>query len=156
MAAKILLVEDDRALREALGITLELGGYAYRAVDSAEAALSALQQDMFSLVVSDVNMPGMDGHELLALIRKRYPQIPVLLMTAFGAVARAVDAMREGAIDYLVKPFEPNTLLELLRRHINGALDAADAEGPVACDASSQQLLGLARRVAQSDSTVLI
>ncbi|PKL97745.1 MAG: sigma-54-dependent Fis family transcriptional regulator, partial [Gammaproteobacteria bacterium HGW-Gammaproteobacteria-9] len=94
MAAKILLVEDDRALREALGITLELGGYAYRAVDSAEAALSALQQDMFSLVVSDVNMPGMDGHELLALIRKRYPQIPVLLMTAFGAVARAVDAMR--------------------------------------------------------------
>lgn len=156
MAAKILLVEDDQALREALGITLELGGYAYRAVDSAEAALGALQQDVFSLVVSDVNMPGMDGHELLALIRKRYPQIPVLLMTAFGAVARAVDAMREGAIDYLVKPFEPNTLLELLGRHVNGALDTVDAEGPVACDASSQQLLSLARRVAQSDSTVLI
>lgn len=155
MAATILLVEDDHALREALGITLQLGGYEYRAVDCAEAALNALQKESFGLVISDVNMPGMDGHELLSLVRKRYPQVPVLLMTAFGAVTRAVDAMRQGAVDYLVKPFEPGTLLELLGRHVNG-IAATEAEGPVALEPSSQQLLALARRVAQSDSTVLI
>ncbi len=155
MAATILLVEDDHALREALGITLQLGGYEYRAVDCAEAALCALQEEAFGLVISDVNMPGMDGHELLSLVRQRYPQVPVLLMTAFGAVTRAVDAMRQGAVDYLVKPFEPGTLLELLGRHVNG-IAATEAEGPVALEPSSQQLLALARRVAQSDSTVLI
>ncbi len=156
MAAKILLVEDDHSLREALGITLQLGGYEYRAVDCADAALVALSEELFGLVISDVNMPGMDGHELLGLIRQRYPHIPVLLMTAFGAVARAVDAMRQGAVDYLVKPFEPGTLLELLARHVNGTVDTAESEGPVACELSSQQLLSLAARVAQSDSTVLI
>lgn len=156
MAATILLVEDDHALREALGITLQLGGYEYRAVDCAEAALRALQEEPFGLVISDVNMPGMDGHELLALVRQRYPQVPVLLMTAFAAVTRAVDAMRQGAVDYLVKPFEPGTLLELLGRHVNGTIGACEAEGPVALESSSLQLLNLARRVAQSDSTVLI
>ncbi len=155
MAAKILLVEDDHALREALGVTLQLGGYEYRAVDCAEAALVALKREPFGLVVSDVNMPGMDGHELLALVRQYHPQIPVLLMTAFGAVARAVDAMRQGAVDYLVKPFEPQTLLELLGRHVVG-VGPSQAEGPVACEPVSQQLLNLASRVAQSDSTVLI
>ncbi|MBV2205056.1 MAG: response regulator, partial [Pseudomonas sp.] len=99
MTGRILLVEDDHALREALGDTLEVGGYAYHAVASAEAALQALREEAFSLVVSDVNMPGMDGHELLSVIRQRYPQVPVLLMTAFGAIERAVQAMRQGAVD---------------------------------------------------------
>ncbi|AHL76154.1 Fis family transcriptional regulator [Stutzerimonas stutzeri] len=156
MAAKILLVEDDRALREALGDTLDLGGYSYRAVDSAEAALLALGREDFGLVVSDVNMPGMDGHALQVLIRQRYPQVPVLLMTAFGAVERAVEAMRQGAVDYLVKPFEPNVLLGLVARHACGQLGAASEEGPVAVEPASQQLLALAARVARSDSTVLV
>ena len=102
MAAKVLLVEDDRALREALSDTLLLGGHEFVAVDSAEAALPVLAREAFSLVISDVNMPGMDGHQLLGLIRTRYPHLPVLLMTAYGAVDRAVEAMRQGAADYLV------------------------------------------------------
>ena len=97
MAIKVLLVEDDRALREALADTLLLAGHDYRAVGSAEEALEAVEQETFSLVVSDVNMPGMDGHQLLGLLRVRQPQLPVLLMTAHGAVERAVDAMRQGA-----------------------------------------------------------
>ncbi len=156
MAAKILLVEDDRALREALGDTLELGGYAYHAVECAEAALQALEQESYGLVVSDVNMPGMDGHALQALIRQRYPQVPVLLMTAYGAVERAVEAMRQGAVDYLVKPFEPKMLLGLVARHACGQLGTLDQQGPVAVEPASRQLLALAARVAQSDSTVLI
>jgi two-component system response regulator FlrC len=156
MAAKVLLVEDDRALREALADTLCLGGHDYRAVDCAEAALVALTEESFGLVVSDVNMPGMDGHQLLAQIRIRYPQLPVLLMTAFGAVERAVDAIRQGAADYLVKPFEPRTLLELVARHALGKMTAGDRDGPVALEPASVQLLELASRVAQSDSTVMI
>ena len=156
MAATILLVEDDRALREALGDTLELGGYRYRAVDSAEAALLALSNEDFGLIVSDVNMPGMDGHELQMLVRQRHPQVPVLLMTAYGAVERAVEAMRQGAVDYLVKPFEPKVLLGLVARHACGQLGAADLEGPVAVEPASRQLLALAARVARSDSTVLV
>ncbi|WP_160286240.1 sigma-54-dependent response regulator transcription factor FleR [Pseudomonas knackmussii] len=156
MSAKILLVEDDRALREALSDTLLLGGCDFTAVDCAEAALVALQREGFGLVISDVNMPGMDGHQLLGLIRARYPQLPVLLMTAYGAVDRAVDAMRQGAADYLVKPFEPKVLLELVGRHALGRSIAAEGEGPVAVEPASLQLLDLAARVARSDSTVLI
>ncbi|WP_371368788.1 sigma-54-dependent response regulator transcription factor FleR [Pseudomonas sp. QL9] len=156
MSAKILLVEDDRALREALSDTLLLGGCDFTAVDCAEAALVALQREGFGLVISDVNMPGMDGHQLLGLIRARYPQLPVLLMTAYGAVDRAVDAMRQGAADYLVKPFEPKVLLELVGRHALGRSIAAEGEGPVAVEPASLQLLELAARVARSDSTVLI
>ena len=156
MASKILLVEDDRALREALADTLALGGHDYRAVDCAETALLAIAEEPFGLVVSDVNMPGMDGHQLLAQIRQRQPQLPVLLMTAFGAVERAVDAMRQGAADYLVKPFEPKALLTLVDRHALGRLSVSEQDGPVAEEPASVQLLALAARVAQSDSTVLI
>lgn len=156
MAAKVLLVEDDRALREALADTLALGGHAFRAVDCAEAALLAIAEEPFGLVVSDVNMPGMDGHQLLAQIRQRQPQLPVLLMTAYGAVERAVDAMRQGAADYLVKPFEPKALLTLVDRHALGRVTASEQDGPVAQESASVQLLALATRVAQSDSTVLI
>lgn len=153
---KVLLVEDDRALRQALGDTLELGGFAWRAAGCAEDALEMAAAEPFNLVVSDVNMPGMDGHQLLARLRASQPQLPVLLMTAHAAVERAVDAMRQGAADYLVKPFEPKALLELVARHALGAVGAADTEGPVALEPSSAQLLELAARVARSDSTVLI
>ncbi|WXL27303.1 sigma-54 dependent transcriptional regulator [Ectopseudomonas mendocina] len=156
MSNKILLVEDDRALREALADTLSIAGHDYRAVDCAESALQALTEETFSLVISDVNMPGMDGHQLLARIRHNYPQLPVLLMTAFAAVDRAVDAMRLGAVDYLVKPFEPKALLALVDKHALGRVSPADQAGPVAVEPASVQLLALAARVAQSDSTVLI
>ncbi len=156
MAIKVLLVEDDRALREALADTLLLAGHDYRAVGSAEQALEAVEQEAFSLVISDVNMPGMDGHQLLGLLRARHPQLPVLLMTAHGAVERAVDAMRQGAADYLVKPFEPKALIELVARHALGVIPASEGDGPIAFEPASAQLLELAARVARSDSTVLI
>ena len=156
MHIKVLLVEDDHALREALADTLLLAGHDFEAVGSAEDALLAVAGESFSLVVSDVNMPGMDGHQLLSRLRASHPQLPVLLMTAHGAVERAVDAMRQGAADYLVKPFEPKALLDLVARHALGSLSAADSEGPVAVELTSAQLLTLAARVARSDSTVLI
>ncbi|MDH0648277.1 sigma-54 dependent transcriptional regulator [Pseudomonas sp. GD03858] len=156
MSVKVLLVEDDRVLRQALADTLEIGGFAHRAVASAEEALHAVTEEAFGLVVSDVNMPGMDGHQLLGQLRRQHPQLPVLLMTAHAAVERAVDAMRQGAVDYLVKPFEPKALLSLVARHGAGSGALAEDEGPVACEPASRQLLELAARVARSDSTVLI
>ncbi|MDU4058011.1 MAG: sigma-54 dependent transcriptional regulator [Pseudomonas oryzihabitans] len=156
MTLPILLVEDDRALREALADTLELGGYRYRAVDSGEAALLALAEEPFGLVISDVNMPGIDGHQLLASIRLRDPALPVLLMTAFGSIERAVEAMRGGAADYLVKPFEPRLLLDTLARCCPQGRRAPGARQPVAADPQSRQLLELACRVARSEATVLI
>ncbi|WP_367597873.1 sigma-54-dependent transcriptional regulator [Pseudomonas fulva] len=154
MTVNVLLVEDDRVLREALADTLDLGGFAYKAVDSAEQALKVVHEEPFNLVISDVNMPGMDGHQLLAQLRRQQPQLPVLLMTAHAAVERAVEAIRQGAVDYLVKPFEPKALLNLVQRHAAGRV--TDEEGPVARESSSRQLLELAARVARSGSTVLI
>lgn len=156
MTAKVLLVEDDPALREALADTLQLAGHRFVALANAEQALRALAKESFDLLISDVNMPGMDGHQLLAQLKVERPDLPVLLMTAYATVERAVMAMRLGAVDYLVKPFEPKTLLELIARHAQGHSAPLDEDGPVAVDASSQQLLTLAKRVAQSDSTVLI
>ncbi|WP_151688750.1 response regulator, partial [Acinetobacter nosocomialis] len=129
MTVNVLLVEDDRVLREALADTLDLGGFAYKAVDSAEQALKVVHEEPFNLVISDVNMPGMDGHQLLAQLRRQQPQLPVLLMTAHAAGERAVEAIRQGAVDYLVKPFEPKALLNLVQRHAAGRI--TDEEGPV-------------------------
>jgi two-component system response regulator FlrC len=108
------------------------------------------------MVVSDVNMGGMDGFDLLKAIRQQQPQLPVLLITAHGSIAKSVEAMRYGAVDYLVKPFKPQLLVEAVANYAGGAPSASEAEQPVAVEASSQQLLALARRVASTDSTVLI
>ena len=156
MHTKILLVEDDRALREALVDTLLLAGHDYVAVGSAEQALERVAAEAFSLVISDVNMPGMDGHGLLLRLRADWPQVPVLLMTAHGGVQQAVDAMRHGAVDYLVKPFDAKALLQRVTQHALHLLPSAENDPAVACEPASQRLLALAAKVARSDSTVLI
>ncbi len=155
-AIKILVVEDDSDLREALTDTLELVDYQVVAASSAEEAvkLLALHTDI-RMVVSDVNMGQMSGHDLLCEVKQRYPHIPVMLITAYASISQSVHAMREGAVDYLVKPFEPKVLQETVARYVGGG-DLPQGDEPVANAPSSQQLLQLARRVAQSDSTVLI
>lgn len=154
MTVRILLVEDDRALREALEDTLALSGYDCVAVADAKQALAALNEQVFSLMLSDINMPGMDGQDLLKEVSERVPGMPVVLMTAYGDVQGAVQAMREGAVDYLLKPFTAKALEHVLQRYAVGRV--LDADQPVAEDVASQQLLALAARVAQSDSTVLL
>lgn len=154
--ARVLVVEDDAELREALCDTLDLAGYDFREADSGEAALTLLQQELVDMVVSDVNMGGMDGHDLLARINQMKPALPVLLITAYGAVDRAVDAIRNGAVDYLLKPFEPEQLLQIIERHAASKLTAGGSSEPIAESASAKQLLQLAQRVADTDSTVLI
>ena len=103
--ARVLIVEDDHGLREAIVDTLLLAGYVCLEADSGEAALLELNRQSVDMVISDIQMGGMDGHTLLSNIRQKYPQTPVLLMTAYANIDGAVRAMREGAIDYLAKPF---------------------------------------------------
>ncbi len=154
MMRRVLIVEDDRALNEALCDTLELADCEVSGVGSGEEALVALDGFAPDLVVSDVHMPGMDGHQLLAQLRSRRPDLPVILMTAYGTIDRAVEAMRMGAADYLVKPFAAESLLALLERYAGSGV--GDDEEPVADDPRSRELFALARRVAQSEATVLI
>ncbi len=153
MEPKLLVVEDDAALAAALADSLELADYVVTTASDAEQALRLLAEIPFDLVVSDVNMPGMNGFELLSHIKGRRPELPVLLITAYGSIPRAVEAMRLGAADYLVKPFEAATLLDAVARHL--APPAADDE-PVAEDPRSRELLALARRVAATDVTLFL
>jgi two-component system response regulator FlrC len=152
---RILVVEDDAALRDALLITLEAAGHCATGADGGPAALSALAlaRDPFSMVVSDLRMDPMDGLTLLGEIRSRYPGLPVLLMTAFGDVDRAVAAMRGGACDFMLKPFEPKTLIEQITRY---ALPPPPADGVIATDPRTREALLLAARVARTDATVLL
>ncbi|MCL2161195.1 MAG: sigma-54 dependent transcriptional regulator [Betaproteobacteria bacterium] len=149
----ILIVEDDDALRDAVCLTLEMAGHRVTGVDGGPAALYALERTHFNLVISDLRMLPMDGLELLGEIRHRQPQLPVLLMTAYGDVDKAVAAMRGGACDFLMKPFEPETLLECVRRY---AATPPEADKAIAEDARTRQLLALAAKVAESDATVLL
>ena len=156
MATQILVVEDDASLREALVDTLELADFSCLEAESGEDALTLLNQQSVDMVVSDVNMGGMDGHELLEKIQQQHPCLPVMLITAYGQVNKAVDAIRSGAVDYLMKPFEPDALIEVVKRYTGTQIRKQDNLQPVAEENSSKQLLQVARRVAETDSTVLI
>ena len=152
--ARILVVEDDNGLREALMDTLLLGGYECREVDSGERALLALSRQSFDMVISDIQMGGMDGLTLLANIRQQYPQVPVLLMTAYANIDGAVRAMREGAIDYLAKPFSPEVLLNQVSRYVPA--QKVEKRAVVYGDPKTAELFQLATRVARSEATVMV
>jgi two-component system response regulator FlrC len=157
----VLVVEDDPALREALTDTLEMAGYRAIAANDAEHALACLESSSPGLILTDVQMPGMDGHALLRALKARHPEIPVILMTAYGQIDRAVQAMRDGAADYLPKPFEPDNLLATVARHFRQAGDPiseidSTAASLIAQDPASLALLELARRVAASDTSILL
>src|SRR5690606_36984392 len=140
---------------EALSETLELAGFRVIAVGSAEEALAIVEQRQLDMLITDVNMGDMDGHELQQRVRLLAPMVPVLVMTAYGSIRRSVEAMRSGAVDYLVKPFDQQTLVETVRRYI-AVPGCSNDDEPVAEEVSSQNLLALARKVAASDATVLI
>ena len=149
----VLVVEDDAALREALVDTLRAAGLSALCAPDAPGALELLQNEEIALVISDVQMPGPNGYQLLSSIKQLRPDLPVVLMTAYGTVAQAVAAMREGATDYIVKPFDAQALIEMARRQL--ALRVVPSE-LVAVAPESKRLVSLARKIAENDATVLI
>jgi two-component system, response regulator FlrC len=156
-ARHVLVAEDDVALREALVDTLRFAGFRVTAVADGAAALAALELEVPGLLLSDVQMSPIDGHELLTRARARFPTLPVVLITAYGTIERAVAAMRDGAADYLVKPFDADALINLVQRLGRSADTPEDeVDAPVAVDPRSRDTLALARRIARTDVTVLI
>ena len=151
----ILIVEDDPDLREALTDTLALSRYRVLTAVDGKHALEILSENMVGLVITDVQMPNMNGLALLYEIKANWPHVPVLLMTAYGVISQAVEAMREGACNYLVKPFEVSELLSQAARYM---LPAGFSEGrdAVMADPLSNELYSMALRVAETPATVLI
>lgn len=166
---KILLVDDEPGLSAYLEEVVREEGFRARKVQSASEALSALEEEAFQLIITDLRMPEMDGLELLRRIRERDPQIGVIVMTAFASLETAVEALRLGAMDYITKPLHVQEIQVVLRKAIeslelkreNRRLKAklnTDSGEPkiIGNSAESQSLLELVRRVAPSDSTILI
>ncbi|MFI3157181.1 MAG: sigma-54 dependent transcriptional regulator [Methylococcaceae bacterium] len=154
----VLVVEDDLSLCEALCDTLEIGGYRVVSARNGTEALIKLEHAQFKLVVSDVQMPIMDGFQLLKNIQHKYAKTPVLLMTAFGTIPKAVEAMQAGASDYLIKPFDAQALVNKVADYVvanPAAANTADNERVVQ-DESMKKLYALIAKVAKTDVTVLL
>lgn len=152
--SQILVVEDDSGLREALVDTLSIAGYSVVEADSAESALVLLKQKVIDIIISDVQMGGLSGLDLLKSVRKLYPNTPFLLMTAYATIDHAVEAMKYGAIDYMAKPFAPEVLLNMVGRY--APAKQVERHTPVVADKKSKELLKLAAKVAVSDASVMI
>ena len=163
--ASVLIVDDDRKIRLTLGIFLERRGYRVRDVASVKAALTALKEFRTDIVLSDLKMEGAGGIELLAAIKSEYPSLPVIIMTAYATVEKAVEAIKLGAADFIVKPFAPAEIEQVLSRniHIQGLETenrnlrvALGKEDLITRSEVLRRTLVMAERFAHSEATVLI
>jgi DNA-binding NtrC family response regulator len=112
----LLVVDDEKNMRLSLETIVSNEGYQFRAAESAEEALRMLGQEQFFMVITDARLSGMSGYEFLHLARQRWPQMPILMITAYATPKLAVEAIKAGAIDYLGKPFAPEELLHAVAR----------------------------------------
>ena len=160
----ILVIEDDASLREVLCTVLQTSGFSVVSAESAEESLPIFATERIDCVLADFKLPGMNGIELLRKVRDTMPRVPYVLMTAFGSVAVAVEAMKSGATDYISKPFEPSTLATMLRDVIkhnrivdrDGADRSKKQRGFFSTSPVLEKILAQARHVARVDSSVLI
>ena len=166
---KVLVVDDERKMRRVLQILLERMGIESVGAESGEEALERFQAEKFDLVLTDLKMPGMTGLELLARVREVDAEVPVMLLTAYGTVQTAVDAMKLGAFDYVLKPFD----LEVVELTVRKALEmrqyrtenrylreqvqpAPSFESMVGDSAAMESVYDLIRRVGPTRSAVLL
>ena len=166
---RILVVDDDESLRRVTQVQLQQGGYDVTTASDGNEALGVLERFPADLVITDLKMPGMSGLELLTKIRRDYPEIVIIMVTAFGTIENAVEAMRAGAYDYITKPVQ----VEELRMTVSRALDHLELQQEVRNLRSSldkkygfENILGranvllsvldMASRAAQTSSTVLV
>ncbi|MDQ7049269.1 MAG: sigma-54 dependent transcriptional regulator [Enterobacterales bacterium] len=153
MAASVLIVEDDFALRSALRASLEVSGYSVNTADSAESAIALLNKNNSAdIVITDIQMGDLSGIDLLKYIRKNNSALPVILMTAYGDVSDAVEAMKLGACDYIQKPFEPEKLVEIIESYLPNQSE----KNIIIEDVLSIDTFTYAKRIAKTDSTVLL
>ncbi len=116
---RVLVVDDDPTALKGLSRVLKGEGYSVVTVDSGKEALQKAEGDNFDIVLSDIRMPEIDGMKLLKKLRKISPETAVVMITAYGSIQNAVDAMRDGAKDYICKPVNPEDLITTMRRVAN-------------------------------------
>jgi len=174
---RILIVDDDAGMRAALTEALRRGGYSVTTTSNGFDALDIFAEETFDIVITDVKMPGMNGIAVLKEIRRTSPQIPVIMITAYGTIDNAVEAMKEGAFDYILKPFSADTLdaavnrafLSTIRRdRIETDKTVKSTEGQkvsikgsaakkiISNNVRMRGLIDLARNIAYSKATVLV
>ena len=165
----VLIVDDDPAMGEMLAAMLGDAGYGTAVAGSAREAVEKASVEDFDVVLSDIKMPGGSGIELVGRLRDLRPETPVVLMTAFGSIDSAVEAMRAGAFDYITKPFKRDEILVVLERagerraleaenrRLRAAVDRTRSMGDLVGEsAAMRDIYALVRRVADSSSSVLI
>ena len=163
-----MIVDDEAAVRRLLCRQLEDRGYEVNEASDGADALRTLQSTSFGLVIMDIRMPGMDGLEALARIKKMDPRLPVIIMTAHGTTETAIEATKRGAFEYHLKPFEPHQVLRsaehalkcvrLMRQPVPTDSDAVSPEGDsiVGLSPAMLELYKTIGRVAPTEATVLI
>ncbi len=169
MKIKILVVDDELSMREFLSILLEREGYDVTVAGSADEALRTMESALFDLVLSDVNMPGLSGIELLGRIKNMSPETAVLILTAFSTSEQAVEAMKLGAYDYVCKPFKNEEIKQLIKNALekqglkreNVLLKKHVSErdsfcGIIGTSPKMRELFDMIQKVAASQSSVLI
>jgi two-component system response regulator FlrC len=173
----VILVEDDEDLREAIAVTLRLNHIDFVTHQRAESVLPLLQPGLKTVLITDYRLPGMNGLDLLKLALKEIPDLPVIVMTAFADAKLAVEALKAGARDFLIKPFVPDQLIEIITRYRppSSAIEAmvasqkssntptkpvAESNKPapaiIAVDPAMINTLARCERVAKTDTSVLI
>ncbi|MBI4003945.1 MAG: sigma-54-dependent Fis family transcriptional regulator [Candidatus Omnitrophica bacterium] len=158
---RILVVDDDPLIRGSLYEMLRGRRYEVEMASDGAEAIDHLKRRSFQLVLADWKMPQMDGLALLSYIKRQYPDVSVILITGFGNVTSAVEAMRQGAFDYLTKPIQPEDLEETIARALAQYTPPADTiedpfSGIIGQDPSMQKLFSMVRSVAHSQATVLL
>jgi len=128
MPSKVYVIDDDEAMRDSLMFLLDSAGFEVTLFEAARQFLDALPALPFGCVVSDVRMPGIDGIELLKLLKASHSGFPIVVMTGHGDVPLAVEAMKLGAVDFLEKPFEDDRLIAMIETAIREAEPAAKSE----------------------------
>ncbi len=163
---KILIVDDEANMLESLSQVLRNKGYLVATTRNGLEALEKLKEKYFNMAVADLKMPKMGGMELLEVMKERYPQTPVIMLTGYATINSAVDAMKKGAYDYLVKPFSPDKILliadkimeeENLREENRFLRQELEKKGEIITqNQKMRKLKDLMKRVASTQATVLI
>jgi DNA-binding NtrC family response regulator len=166
---KILVVDDERSIGEFLTLLLGKDGYRVRATTTGREGLAVLEEESYQLMITDLRMPEMNGLELVREAKRRYPELEVVVMTAFASLESAVEALRLGAADYITKPFQVDEIRAVVEkvmdsmtlRKENRKLKAKLAEEMgtpriIGGSSATRELIELIQRVAPSDSTILI
>jgi DNA-binding NtrC family response regulator len=158
MEEELLVVDDEPQMLIAIHETLRRSGYCVTTAGSGMEALNKLKEKYYQLVITDMRMPEVSGIDLLRRVKNMAPQTPVILLTAYGTIQNAVDAMRDGASDYLLKPFSSESLETVVRRTLNAAhkRNERTSRTIITQDPAFSRTLEQAGQAAASDATILI